>query len=223
MRPMSPPLASWIVVAVALIVAETLVVYLLRRIAPEICLGAVYLVGVLVVSSVWGLALGVVTAVLSAAAFGFFYVVPALYFVASDPRGPVALTIVLAVAVVLCSVAAPARLRSTGADKRRGEADLAAMMARLLLRTDDLRCALRGGSGRLGRALTLSAAAIELEAVAGEELRAAFPLRDGGTLLVPADLPQTTERRVRERVVASVEALLRVARDREGMASVVER
>jgi hypothetical protein len=70
--------------------------------------------------------------------------------------------------------------------------------------------------------LTLSAAAIELEAVAGEEQRAAFALRDG-TLLVPADLPQTTERRVRKRVVASVEALLRVARDREGMASAVER
>ncbi len=110
---------------------ETLVVYLLRRIAPEICLEAVYLVGVLVVSSVWGLALGVVTAVLSAAAFGFFCVAPALHLV---------------------------------------------------------------------RALTLSAAAIELEAVAGEERRAAFALRDGGTLLVPADLPQTTQRLVRERV-----------------------
>jgi len=186
---MSPPLASWIVVAVALILAETPVVYLLRRIAPEICLGAVYLVGVLVVSSVWGLALGVVTAVLSVAAFGFLYVASALYFVGSDPRGPVALTIVLAVAVELCSVAAPARLRSIGADERRGDADPAAMMARLLLRTDDLRCALPGG----------------------------------GTLLVPADLPQTTQRRVRERVVASVEALLGVARDREGMGSVVER
>jgi K+-sensing histidine kinase KdpD len=67
-RPMSPPLASWIVVAVALIVAETLVVYPLRRVAPEISLGVVYQVGVLVVSSVGGLALGLVTAVLSAAA-----------------------------------------------------------------------------------------------------------------------------------------------------------
>jgi hypothetical protein len=45
MRPMSPPLASWIVVVVAMIVAETLVVYLLRRVALEISLGVVYLVG----------------------------------------------------------------------------------------------------------------------------------------------------------------------------------
>jgi hypothetical protein len=49
--------ASWIVVAVALIVAETLVVYLLRRVAPETSVGVAYLnlVGVLVVSSVWAL------------------------------------------------------------------------------------------------------------------------------------------------------------------------
>jgi hypothetical protein len=48
-RPMSPPLVSWMVIAVALIVAEALVVYLLRRVPPEICLRVVYLVGVLVV------------------------------------------------------------------------------------------------------------------------------------------------------------------------------
>jgi hypothetical protein len=50
---MSPSLVSWMVVAVALIVAEALVVYLLRRVPPEISLTVVYLVGVLVVSSVW--------------------------------------------------------------------------------------------------------------------------------------------------------------------------
>jgi hypothetical protein len=71
--------------------------------------------------------------------------------------------------------------------------------------------------------LTLSVAAIELEAVAGERKRAAVALRDGGTLLVPADLPQPTEGCVEERVVASVEALLRVARNRPGMVSAVER
>jgi hypothetical protein len=39
---MSPPLVSWMVIAVALIVA--LVVYLLRRVPPEIRLRVVYLV-----------------------------------------------------------------------------------------------------------------------------------------------------------------------------------
>jgi hypothetical protein len=36
------------------VVAEALVVYLLRRVPPEISLRVVYLVDVLVVSSVWG-------------------------------------------------------------------------------------------------------------------------------------------------------------------------
>jgi hypothetical protein len=67
---MSPPRASWIVVAVALIVAETLVVYPLRGVGPEISLGVVYLVGVLLVLSVCGLALGVLAAVRGARSRG---------------------------------------------------------------------------------------------------------------------------------------------------------
>ena len=42
-------------------------------------------------------------------------------------------------------------------------------------------------------------------------------------LRVPADLPPTMERRARERVLASVRALLRAAGEREGMGSAVER
>jgi K+-sensing histidine kinase KdpD len=186
-RPMSARLVSWIVV-VALIVAETLVVCPLRRVVSEISLGVVYLVGVLVVSRVWGLALGVVTAVLSAAAFGLFYVPASLGFVAFDPQGRAALTSLLAVALVLCSIAVLARWRSVGADERRGAADLVAAIALLLLRTKDPRSARPGASARLGRALMLSAAAIELAAVAGDERRAARVRHAaGGRGLPPQD------------------------------------
>jgi len=58
---MSPPLVSWMVVAVALVVAEALVVYLLRRVRPEICL-RVALSGCLGGFVRVELALGVVTA-----------------------------------------------------------------------------------------------------------------------------------------------------------------
>jgi hypothetical protein len=44
-----------------------------------------------------------------------------------------------------------------------------------------------------------------------------------GQVLVPAGLPEGTEGRVRGRVVASMHALLRAARNREGMVSAVER
>jgi signal transduction histidine kinase len=223
MRPTSPPLVLGIVVAAGLIAAETLVVYPLRQVAPRVSLGVVYLLGVLVVSSVWGLALGVVTAVLSTAAFDFFHVPPVGSFLSADSRGPAALVIFLAVALLLGFVAALARSRAIEAEERRREADLAAEMAGLLLRTDDLRSALPAASARLARTLRLPSAAIELEAVAGGEQRAAFPLRDGdtpvGTLLVPAELSQGMEVRLRERVVPSVEALLRAARDREAMRS----
>jgi hypothetical protein len=43
MRPTSPRLVLGIVVAAALISADTLVVYPLRQVAPEISLGVVYL------------------------------------------------------------------------------------------------------------------------------------------------------------------------------------
>jgi hypothetical protein len=94
MRPMSSPFASWIVVAVALIVAETLVVYLLRRVAPEVSVG-------------W-----------SAAVIGFSYVLPSAAFVVSDLHGVATPTIVFAVAVGFCSVTAPVRSPLIGADER---------------------------------------------------------------------------------------------------------
>jgi hypothetical protein len=101
--------------------------------------------------------------------------------------------IFLSVAVLLSFVAAVARSRAIGADQRRGEADLPAAMARVLLRTHDLRSALPEASARPPLALGRWAAAIELGAAVGGE------------------------HRMRERVVASVQSLLRAARDREGM------
>jgi signal transduction histidine kinase len=230
MRPPSPPLSLGILAAAALIGVETLAVYPLRNIAPELSLGVVYLLGVLVVSMVWGLALGAATAVLSTAAFDFFFVSPVGSIVFEDSHGQAALAILLAVALLLSVVAALARSRAIDRrredDERRRDADLAAEMARLLLGTDDLRSALPEAAARLAYALGLPTAAIELEAVAGGDGRAAFPLRDGdtplGTLLVPAELPRGAEVRLRERVVPSVEALLRAAREREAMRSALE-
>jgi signal transduction histidine kinase len=226
MRPTSPPLALGIGVAVVLTAAETLVGYPLRHIAPEISLGVVYLLGVLVVSTVWGLALGVATAVLSTAAFDFFLVGPPLALGTPDPKGQAGLVIHLCAALLFSFVAALARSRAIEADERRREADLAAEMAGRLLRTDDVRSALPGAARRLAETLGLPAAAIELGPVVGENPRSTFPLRDGatllGTLLVPAELPQGTERRLRARVVPSVEAILRVALDRAGIVRALE-
>ncbi|MEA2295049.1 MAG: two-component system, OmpR family, sensor histidine kinase KdpD, partial [Solirubrobacteraceae bacterium] len=226
LRPTSPPLVVGVVVAAAFIGAETLVLYPLRRLAPEVSLGVVYLLGVVVVSTLWGLALGAATSAVSAIAFDFFRVPPAAGFVPTDSPDWVALAILLVVALLLSSVGELARSRAAEADDRRAEADLAADMARLLLRTDDLHSALREASQRLVEGLGLPDAAIVLEPVTGDEAHAAFPLRNGaitlGMLVLPAGLPHATEQRVRERVVPSVEALLRAAREREAIRSALE-
>jgi two-component system, OmpR family, sensor histidine kinase KdpD len=199
----------------------TLIVYPLKQVAPVVSLSVVYLPAVLVVSIIWGGWLGGATAVLSAAAFNFFHLEPVGRFTIEQSSNWVALIAFLVVAGLASSVAEVTRARARDAEARRREADLAAEMARLLLRGDDLAAALPTAAARLAQALELSSAAIEMEAVEGDERRIAFPLRDGtrrlGTLLVGADASEASLRRLQERVVPSLEALLSAALEREGL------
>lgn len=71
-----PALALGLVVAAALIVAETVLGYLLSRVAPEDTLGVVYLLGVVVIATGWGFWLAAATAVTGALAFDFFLIEP---------------------------------------------------------------------------------------------------------------------------------------------------
>ncbi len=227
LRPDPPPASAGILVSVAAVAVSTAIVYPLDRIAPVLSLGVVYLVAVLLVSAVWGAWLGVLTSVLSAAAFNFFHIPPTGRFTIAESENWIGLLFFLIAALIASSIAQVARARAAEADRRRREADLAAEMARLLLRTDDIQPALAQVAQRLAQALSLPSAAIELRAVEGDGRRIAFPLRDGarqiGTVLVPADLPEETLRRLQERVMPSLEALLQAALEREDMsADVVE-
>ena len=60
-----------------------------------------------------------------------------------------------------------------------------------------------------------------MEALEGDERTVAFPLREGtqrlGTLLVGADTSEASLRRLQERVVPALEALLSAALEREGL------
>ena len=123
--------------------------------------------------------------------------------------------------MVASSLAEAARRRTQEAEQRRREADLAAELARLLLRGEDLRTVLPAAAQRLAQALSVPSAAIELRPVEGDERRVAFPLREGtrqiGTLLLPSDLPETSLRRAQERVVPQLEALLAAAQERDDL------
>jgi two-component system sensor histidine kinase KdpD len=216
-----PPRRTGVLVAVAAVALCTLLIYPLKQIAAVVSLGVVYLLAVLIVSAIWGAWLGVFTAVLSAAAFNFFHLPPVGQFDISGSSNWVALVAFLVAAAIVSSIAEVTRARTRDAEDRRREADLAAEMARLLLRGDNLAAALPTAAARLAHVLELSSAAIEMEAVEGDERRVAFPLREGttrlGTLLVSADTSEANLRRLQERVVPALEALLSAALEREGL------
>jgi two-component system sensor histidine kinase KdpD len=208
-----------VLVGLVSIALSTLIVYPLRHVAPVVSLSVVYLPAVLIVSIIWGAWLGVATAILSAAAFNFFHLPPLGLFTIHESGDWVALAAFLVVAGIASSVAEVTRARTRDAQERRREADLAAEMARLLLRGNSLAEALPTAAARLALMLELSSASIEMEAVEGEERSISFPLREGssrvGTLLVGADTSEASLRRLQERVVPALEALLSAALERE--------
>jgi two-component system sensor histidine kinase KdpD len=208
-------------VSVALVALCTLLIYPLKHAAPVVSLGVVYMLAVVIVSVTWGMLLGVATSVLSALAFNFFHLPPVGRLTIADSENWVALIAFLVVALLASSVAEVTRARTREAAERRREADLAAEMARLLLGGRRLAEDLPTVAARLAQVLELSSAAIELEAVEGDERRVAFPLREGprrlGTLLVPADGSEATLRRVQERIVPALESLLSAALEREAL------
>ncbi|GAA2594162.1 hypothetical protein GCM10010399_25990 [Dactylosporangium fulvum] len=205
-----------------MIAVETLLAYPLRAISTEASLSVIYLIGVLVVSTVWGLWLGVATAVVSALAYVLFHVQPAGRLVVADTREWAALAVFLAVAVLTSALADLSRLRAVEAQ----ESDLTAELARLLLNTDDVAVVLPAAAQRVARALDLPAVAIEPAAVPEDGRHLAFPLRDRGacfgTLRVPNDVPERTVQRLQAQVVPSLAALLRAGHERAAVLDSLE-
>lgn len=215
---MNQRLVSGIAVAAASVAVTTALVYPLAEIAPVVALGVVYLLAVLLVSTLWGGWLGIATALASALAFNFFHLPPTGRFTIAEGENWVALGVFFVAAVVASTLAERARVRTREALERRQEADLAAEMARLLLSGSSLADALPAVAHRLAHALDLPSAAIELRAVEGDERRTALPLADGlGTLVVPSTLPPGVQERLRERVVPALEAILGAAVDRDAL------
>lgn len=209
-------------VAVAAVAVATAAIYPLKQIAPVVSLSVVYLPAVLLVSAYWGLALGVATSLLSAAAFNYFHLPPVGRFTISDSRNWVALAAFVVVAVVTSTVAELARSRAVEADRRRAEADLAATLARELLGGAGTEDALPAAAHRVAEAVALPSASIVLGAAGGDERRTALALRNGerrqiATLLVPAGLPGEATLRLRTQVVPALEAIVAIALRRDAI------
>jgi two-component system sensor histidine kinase KdpD len=225
LRHQRPQRRTGIAVAILSVAVATTAIYFLRKVAPVVSLSVVYLPAVLLVSTFWGLTLGLLTALLSAAAFNWFHIPPTGGFTILDSRNWVALAAFMIVAVVASTISELARSRAEEAERRRAEADLAAALAHELLLGEDTQAALGSAARRVAEALGLASAAIETQPTHSAEpdpRRTAFPLRgvDGepmATLLVPADLPADTEQRLRTQVVPTLEALVAIAQRRDAM------
>ncbi len=212
--PRSPGLG--VLVAGVAVAATTVAIYPLGAVAPKVSLGVLYLLAVLLVSTYWGLRLGLVTAVAGAATFNWFHIAPTGRFHVADSENWVALGVFLAAAVIASTVAGVARSRAAEAQRRREEADLSAAMARTLLGGASVGEALPRAAEQLAEALDLRFASIAVEP-AGEATWIPLQVGAGRTaaLGVPRDLDEGETERLTARVVPSLEALLAAALDRE--------
>ncbi|HLI60931.1 MAG TPA: ATP-binding protein [Solirubrobacteraceae bacterium] len=225
-----PPTGAGVVAMVVLVALCTALIYPLTLVTTVSSLGVVYLLAVVIIATVWGWALALATAILSAAAFNLFQLPPIGRFTISDSRNWVALATFLAVAVLTCTVTEVARGRALEAERRRDEADLAAETAQLLLAggTEE---ALALVGRRLAAVFGLEWATVTRSTVVDEPDhpvdeptarglplpgRQVLPLPDGlGSLIVPAGLAPTKLQRLRERVIPALAAVLTVALERD--------
>jgi signal transduction histidine kinase len=136
-RPTPPPLWLGLVAAVAVIGVETAVVVLLKHLAPTMLFGTVYLLGVLLVGTVWGFGLATITALVSAVAFDYCRSWPD-GFVVDQLQNWIVVGVFFVVAVLCNSLAGLARASAIEAERRRHEADLAARQQTALRRVATL-------------------------------------------------------------------------------------
>jgi two-component system sensor histidine kinase KdpD len=216
LRDARPPLALGLAAGALAVALTTLAVYPLRTVVPPVSTGVVYLLGVLLVSTFFGVWPGLATAVGSALAFNWFHLPPTGRFTIADEENWVALGVFLVAAVVVSTLSELARARAAEAEQRRREADLAAELAHLLLGGTDVRAALAPAGERLAAALELPSATIALEPAAE-----GIPLRAGGerigALRLDASVPDAALERLRVRVLPSLEALLGAALARDAL------
>jgi len=188
----APSTGLGIVAALVVVGIGTGVVAALETVAEPVSLGIVFIPGVLFIATVWGLWMGIGTAVLSALAFNFFYLPPLRNFSINAQHDIVALVVFVIVAIASGTLAELARARAAESERRREEADRAleeaaalaaerdrlrdeAIEAEAVRRSDELKTSLlRAVSHDLRTPLTAIIAAgtaLDSPSVTGEERR----------------------------------------------------
>jgi signal transduction histidine kinase len=98
--------------AAAVVAAVTLLLYPLSDLDPGVSSGVLYVLGVLLVTTHWGLWLGLITSVASALALDYFHTRPTGQLTVKEPGDLVAIGVLLVTAVVASVIADRARQRA---------------------------------------------------------------------------------------------------------------
>jgi len=201
-----------------MVAVTTGLIYPLSEATPVASNSVLYLPAVLLVAAIWGLRLGVLTAVASAAAFNWFHLPPTGHLTIASAQNWVALVIFLVVALLASGLAETARLRAAEAERRRREAVLLAALARIALGASSLEEARCKMGDCLRETLHLESVEIEPRTVGGNVHHQDIPIHDGntsvGTLLVPRNAQSDAIGTLRE-LAPSLGALLSTAQHRE--------
>jgi len=145
--------------SLAVVALGTLLVLPLKSVATPVSLGIVFIPGVLLIATVWGLRQGLLTAALSALSFNWFSIPPVGRLDIADKHDFVAFVVFAIVALASGTLAELARARAAEAERRREQADRAlaeleemarerdrmqaeAIEAEALRRSDELKTAL---------------------------------------------------------------------------------
>lgn len=162
LRPTTPPLWLGVVVAASFIVVETNLVIMCQDVAPMSAFGVVYLLGVMVVSTVWGFGLSAATSIASALAFDYFRDWPAFEWGVDDVA---VIGVFVMVTLIANTLAYLVRVRAVEADQRRDEAERSRDQLHALA---ELQSSLRRVATQVARGATPSEV---FSAVAGELAR----------------------------------------------------
>lgn len=214
-----PARIAGLVVSLASVAAITGLIYAVKTVAPVDSTGMLYLLAVLLVSTIWGLSLGLFTAVASALAYNWFHIPPTGRFTIYDGENWVALAMLVVAAVVVSAIADLARSRFTQAERRRREADLTAELARLFS-TSSAELAVTPASAMIAEALRLDSVELALGkyAVEGPSMRVLRKSNQPVAVLrFKGTLDKGAAATLNDSVVPALEALIVAALEREAL------
>jgi len=207
-------------VCAALVLLSTLVTALVTPTVPYEAAGVIYLVGVLGVSSIYGLWWGLATSVASALAYNFFFLPPAHTFVINSSSDWAALAAFVLTALVTSNLASRARSERDEAARRAAEARLSESFATLVADADDLASVLPTLASQAARSLGATDGVIHRGTPSPPERRGSvLPLvfndRWMGELRMIEPPQGTLDTAAAERVARSLAGLIALGEERE--------